>query len=108
MNRVSILTRPEERVLPVLRHEYRLSQKFQSSPALKSGCYATHQATSVSLPTLFQSSPALKSGCYLAEVPIIKHEYGLFQSSPALKSGCYRCSEKFNSSCGPRFNPHPP
>ncbi len=38
---------------------------------------------------MFQSSPALKSGCYLANKKALPVGRAEFQSSPALKSGCY-------------------
>ncbi len=65
---VSILTRPEERVLRATqRNSQRVSKReFQSSPALKSGCYAVLGRVASDSSRPFQSSPALKSGCYVS------------------------------------------
>ncbi len=63
---VSILTRPEERVLhlELPPHTRIVAAAFQSSPALKSGCYVLDDLEQHRVSWPFQSSPALKSGCY--------------------------------------------
>ena len=62
---VSILTRPEGRVLPSMPSSLvRSAARFQSSPGPKAGCYRWGCAlTALRLP--FQSSPGPKAGCYM-------------------------------------------
>ena len=108
---VSILARPFERALPCLTASVMIGIRFQSSPALSSGRYATRTRESPHT-TQFQSSPALSSGryrlvarqralCRLVSIlarpfeRALRKETGqdaatiVFQSSPALSSGRY-------------------
>jgi len=61
--RVSILTRPEGRVLPAWTLGTGHAAQFQSSPGPKAECYATVTAAPL-LATTFQSSPGPKAECY--------------------------------------------
>jgi len=61
---VSILTRPEGRVLPVRAPGHSRLCRFQSSPDPKVGCYALRCGVAVLVLGSFQSSPDPKVGCY--------------------------------------------
>ena len=61
---VSILTRPEGRMLRAERSKLRSSSPFQSSPGPKAGCYPGHQIIWPVRVCEFQSSPGPKAGCY--------------------------------------------
>ena len=84
---VSILTRPEDRVLPAAPSrsmEAPPDPSFQSSPGPKTGCYPALAGGSQRPAQRVESSPGPKTGCYTG--------------GPAAKAG------------GPRshsFNPHP-
>ena len=61
---VSILNRPEGRLLPDGRNEDSMNNSFQSSTAPKDGCYFSACAASFTPSAMFQSSTAPKDGCY--------------------------------------------
>ncbi len=61
---VSILTRPEGRMLFASIPSLGGLPQFQSSPGPKAGCYEQVNRFSSTAPT-FQSSPGPKAGCYL-------------------------------------------
>ena len=62
--RVSILTRPEGRVLRAGKSKYPSGRAaFQSSPGPKAGCYCGSRSAG-GYQLLFQSSPGPKAGCY--------------------------------------------
>ncbi len=126
---VSILTRPESRMLPFSRHHTHLSQnvsiltrpesrmlhcflmekeqpnRFQSSPGPKAGCYVSVQST-ISAQQRFQSSPGPKAGCYRGRVTVPIADCW-FQSSPGPKAGCYIDRDLTNTDFSAGFNPHP-
>ncbi|MDP9371574.1 MAG: hypothetical protein M3Q65_03785, partial [Chloroflexota bacterium] len=60
---VSILTRPEGRVLLVQNVVQRGENEFQSSPGPKAECYAGRHAPYAASSASFQSSPGPKAGC---------------------------------------------
>ncbi len=108
---VSILTRPEERVLRNVGDRRSSSLGFQSSPALKSGCYRCvadrdNSRCSVSILTRPEERVLLTASTLpptVSKVSILTRpeervlrpydcmllDIIMFQSSPALKSGCY-------------------
>ncbi len=61
---VSILTRPESRMLPEEDRRQVEDILFQSSPGPKAGCYHTSLRSQHRSPLWFQSSPGPKAGCY--------------------------------------------
>ena len=101
---VSILTRPEGRVLrPRVLYAAPL-MLFQSSPDPKVGCYTEGYALT-GLTGTFQSSPDPKVGCYSYESSF-RCKPRRFQSSPDPKVGCYFFP--FSPPSEPlSFNPHP-
>ncbi len=125
---VSILTRPEGRVLLGVKAVTLNVPLFQSSPDPKVGCYGK-MPLPCTTPRLFQSSPDPKVGCYGGEGNIVDLVEGVsiltrpegrvllglpslsprtcwFQSSPDPKVGCYASLVAFTLS-SPSFNPHP-
>ena len=91
---VSILTRPEGRVLPAApRHRSSAPFCFNPHPARRPGATASAMA-SPPQSARFQSSPGPKAGCY----PRIRRPVGnlkLFQSSPGPKAGCYYLTSRY-------------
>ncbi len=84
---VSILTRPEGRVLPVRQPRASREIWFQSSPDPKAGCY-TPSIHTMDDYLLFQSSPDPKAGCYVRALQESQDAIW-FQSSPDPQAGCY-------------------
>ncbi len=109
---VSILTRPESRMLRVTITGFYLLQKFQSSPGPKAGCYndvlpVERRGIQVSILTRPESRMLPD------ERARILSDYE-FQSSPGPKAGCYKDGEKalvsvllFQSSPGPKAGCYP-
>ena len=108
---VSILTRPCGRVLQIKDDLDGVASKFQSSPGLAAGCFATNISGSC-CPLRFQSSPGLAAGCFVPtssfslpsvcfnphpalrpgasnEVLLAPKQQFSFQSSPGLAAGCF-------------------
>ncbi len=107
---VSILTRPEGRVLPAIKFDLTIPDWFQSSPDPKAGCYVTQTSymfwSLVSILTRPEGRVLLVSIVSLlieGPVSILTRPEGrvlqltdhmgviniLFQSSPDPKAGCY-------------------
>ena len=127
---VSILTRPEGRVLPEPSHAGRIVIEFQSSPGPKAGCSQPGDALIFDQGE-FQSSPGPKAGCsaggafgnvLTTTVSILTRPEGRvllggvalstsgeysFQSSPGPKAGCSRSCPARCRRRTPSFNPHP-
>ena len=127
--RVSILTRPESRVLPKTGTTPLLPFVFQSSPGPKAGCFKAGLRpnpimTQVSILTparkpgaserkdvepdegkKFQSSPGPKAGCFITKGRILDCLIE-FQSSPGPKAGCFESLLTMLIWLG-SFNPHP-
>ena len=105
LDNVSILTRPEGRVLRLLLHLYSFWVScFNPHPTRRPG------ATKLELITIattfrFQSSPDPKAGCYTTVFPSTR-SLGTFQSSPDPKAGCYQPSSR-TTLVESGFNPHP-
>ncbi len=112
-NNVSILTRPEGRMLSLVRVLcWPDGGPFQSSPGPKAGCYHTPNDWQHGGLT-FQSSPGPKAGCYAA-ISLSLGAGNVFQSSPGPKAGCYFWlvsiappQDLFQSSPGPKAGCYP-
>ena len=101
---VSILTRPEGRVLPEAVADYCAAYiEFQSSPDPKAGCYIHGRKLAHVLDVSILTRP---EGRVLHHKFHRRIEVYLFQSSPDPKAGCYHrpVSQLQNPI---RFNPHP-
>ncbi len=104
---VSILTRPEGRVLRKgTKRGCSKCGKFQSSPSPKAECYTAGASGLGYARRTFQSSPGPKAECYLPRGEASKLDSAWFQSSPGPKAECYRVtwSGGTREHC---FNPHP-
>ncbi len=129
---VSILTRPEGRVLHAERYIVGwLNRAFQSSPGPKAGCYPGRHPYWRAPCRSFNPHPARRPGATpdLARaivgyywVSILTRPEGrvlrsaswssntvakVFQSSPGPKAGCYRPRERQSRQGAACFNPHP-
>ena len=104
---VSILTRPEDRVLhgmTVVRQA--TAQGFNPHPARRPGAIPPPSSSLRSF-TMFQSSPGPKTGCFTTAASPMYRMRQEFQSSPGPKTGCFR-SHRLEVTAGHQcFNPHP-
>ncbi len=103
---VSILTRPESRMLLLQTPPLLLAtQGFNPHPARKPD--ATFKPDyGIMRQNMFQSSPGPKAGCYAVPsvVTVADHK---FQSSPGPKAGCYLQKMVVSVVPSEGFNPHP-
>src|SRR5438874_1419087 len=86
---VSILTRPESRMLLASLARAKTNRKsFNPHPARKPDATCSTIADEA-ISQEFQSSPGPKAGCYLPETLQMITDHLKFQSSPGPKAGCY-------------------
>jgi len=102
---VSILTRPEGRVLPEIFSASANYWQFQSSPVPKDGCYAFAILAVTSIGG-FNPHPSRRTGATLVPFTALIHNIR-FQSSPVPKDGCYTQHFQPELFRLMRFNPHP-
>ena len=84
---VSILTRPEGRVLRSWHIGHDREHWFQSSPAPRGGCYLKSRLSAEELAVSILTRP---EGRVLLKLIGRNHLLNLFQSSPAPRGGCYK------------------
>ncbi len=100
---VSILTRPEGRVLPLYCGPLPPFRKFQSSPDPKAGCYFKPWYRKIHIIVSILTRP---EGRVLPLTTSQRDGSFRFQSSPDPKAGCYEPTV-IEPLLEPRFNPHP-